>query len=300
MDRQQDIVKWNRCLSVFSLSSLILVGPNFVVSRNKAQFSVIVSILFLVLFCFQVLFSKFAKNDVAFMIMKGYLLFGSNLVSFLVVCSSLISSKETAALLNKSIRLTQSNQSSFSPSNQFIIIITVMLLSLFFDLTQFLISDDSKTMVVINVLSIHLSLLYILLHMYNFSVYLSWLKSSLNLLNTDLAIKHPLNVEGTVQEIRHCRQRFHELVILSEEINRVFAFRHLIIVGHNFILGTLFAYGTLSAIVNISISIDFEEMIELLVQLKWAALSFASIYGLIRPSGAAVKEVCINQSLTEF
>lgn len=292
MDRRQDIVEWNRCLSVFSLSSLILDGPRFVISPSRARLSIIVSILFLVLFCFQVQYSKFTNYDVAFMIMKGYLLFGSNLVSFLVICSSLISTKDTASLLNKLIQLSQSTQSSFSSIKQFIVIITVMFLSLFFDLTQFYFSKDSKTMVIINVLSIHLSLLYILLHLYNFSMCLFWLKSNLILLNKDLAIRNPnIEVDGIVKGIRSCRERFNELVILSEEINNLFAFRHLIIVGHNFILGTLFAYGTLSAIVTTSIPIEFEDLIELTVQMKWAALSFASIYGLIQPSGATVKEV---------
>jgi len=62
-------------------------------------------------------------------------------------------------------------------------------------------------------------------------------------------------------------------------------------VAHNFVVGTLFAYGAIGEIVTISLPVSIETVVEFVVQLKWAILSFGSIFALVWPCTKVTNQV---------
>jgi len=180
----EQVVQWNQQLSLFGLSVLIISPSKISISTSKIAFSFLVCAVFLTLFTFQLIYTKLDHRDIAYIVMKGYLLLGSNIVSFFVVIASIFSSKSLSNLFKMII--TYKTDQTEAKWMSLRVIVLLLIGSFIVDLSQFRLQNVSKTMVLINSLSIHISFLYILLHIQNFTISVKWMESRIKQLKEEI------------------------------------------------------------------------------------------------------------------
>lgn len=188
------INRWNSLFAVFGLCPLIsAINGKFTISYFRAAFSVAVVILLVLLSYFQ--YSQFSldTDSIGYMVMKFYLNFFGILVAIFNILSSVGTCKKSVVMQHHLIDMDKKYHSRddsriSSVSFNFLLIPTfTFLTSLLLDTIQYIVIDSGSS-TLLNVLSVHVSLLYDILQIIQFSIYLSWLKwllASINLVLGD-------------------------------------------------------------------------------------------------------------------
>lgn len=191
----EQIRRWNNYLAVFGLSTLISTKNQiYEISYYRMAYSIILMTLLIGLFSFQILGSSFSTDNIVAIIMRAYLNVVGNLVTALTVLSSIIASEKCAKMETNLAEIDRKYSSldegkPKSVSIRYIFVpLSIFLLSLIMDVAQY--SSNSYLEVMgwnmLVVLSVHISLLYNILQITQFSVFLYWLKILVKTINIGL------------------------------------------------------------------------------------------------------------------